>query len=458
MKRMAPKGGLAWLALSLCASPMAPFHRGTDEPPRAPSKPNIVVFLADDLGWNDVGYNGSEVKTPKLDSLATSGVQLKQFYVQSLCTPTRAAFLTGRYPFRYRMRIITPSNPGGMSTAERTLAQALKAQGYETAIVGKWHLGHNDPKYLPMQRGFDHQYGCYSGAIDYNTHKRGPSLDWHRDEKALVEKGYATTLLAGEASRLIEEHDTSIPLFLYLAFNAVHLPLNAPREYAKQYEWHPVPRRRTYAAMVTCMDDAIGSVMDSLTHKGMRENTLVFFASDNGGALNSGSDNAPYRGHKGQNYEGGIHVPAFFNWPGHLKPAIVETPLHITDLYPTLVRLAGGSLEQPLALDGLDIWKTLADGQPSPHEEIVLDMGEKRSAIRRGDWKIIKNNKKVELFNLADDPQETTDFGHNKDYRPKRVELLQRIRLYQKDVAPLPDEGKFIPQQDFEAPEVLGEN
>ncbi|MFT7662554.1 MAG: arylsulfatase B, partial [Planctomycetota bacterium] len=420
----------AFLVVCLCTLSITATLPASAEEPITQTKPNIVVFLADDLGWNDVGYHGSEIRTPKLDSLAASGVQLKQFYVQSLCTPTRAAFLTGRYPFRYRIGTITPSSQKGLSTAERTLAEALKAQGYETAIVGKWHLGHNNRKFLPLQRGFDHQYGCYGGAVDYITHMRGSTLDWHRNEKKLVTEGYATTLLANEASDLIEAHDTTIPLFLYLAFTAAHLPLQAPREYIKKYKTMPGVPRRIYAAMVTCMDDAIGQVMASLEKKGMRENTLVIFSSDNGGAINCGADNSPYRGSKGEDYEGAVRVPAFFNWPGHLKPAQVQAPLHIVDFYPTLLTLAGGSLEQPLALDGVDIWKTLTLEEPSPHEEIVLYMSQTRSAIRRGDWKIMKNNKKVELFNLADDPVEANDLGRNKAFRSNRMELLKRVAEY----------------------------
>ena len=427
----------------------------TPEETLEPQQPNIVIFLADDLGWRDVGYHGSEIKTPNLDSLAMAGVRLEQFYVQSICTPTRAALMTGRYPFRYGLRTITPWIQYGLPTEERTLADALKESGYRTAIVGKWHLGHNDPKYLPTQRGFDHQYGCYCGAIDYHTHKRGKGLDWHRDDKALNEKGYATLLIADEASRLIEEHDTSSPLFLYVAFTAPHMPLQAPEKYIEQYMTIRGKTRRTYAAMVACLDDSVGQIMDSLESRGMRENTLVVFSSDNGGAKNCGSNNTPFRGYKKSDHEGALRVPAFFNWPGHLEPAVVKEPLHIIDLFPTLVTVAGGSLEQPLELDGVDIWKTLTEGEPSPHEEIVLYMSQGRAAIRRGDWKLIIEDNNLQLYNLAEDPREF--FDQSAKRVPKLQELLKRIAFYKKLSVPTLGAGAQARPKGFPAPEVWGE-
>lgn len=446
------------ISLSCIAVVLAARWAPQEEPPEealASPKPNIVIFLADDLGWKDVGYHGSEIKTPKLDALAAAGVRLEQFYVQSICTPTRAALMTGRYPFRYGLRTITPWIPFGLPTEERTLADALKEAGYRTAIVGKWHLGHNDPKYLPTRRGFDHQYGCYCGAIDHNTHMRGKGLDWHRDDKALIEKGYAGQLIANEASRLIEEHDTATPLFLYVAFTAPHLPLQAPDNYIAQYAAIKNKSRRTYAAMVTCMDDSVGQIMDSLESRGMRENTLVVFSSDNGGAKNCGSNNNPYRGHKTSDYEGALRVPAFFHWPGHLDPAVVDVPLHIIDLFPTLVTVAGGSLEQPLDLDGVDIWKSLAEGEPSPHDELVLYMSRGRAAIRRGDWKILKEGGKVELYNLAEDPREQSDLSKRR--KPMLQQLLKRIAFYEKDSVPTLGAGAQSRPEGHEAPEVWGE-
>src|SRR5262245_17365335 len=195
-------------------------------PAQAASPPNVVYFLADDLGWADVGWHGSEIKTPSLDKLAAAGARLEQFYVQPVCSPTRAALMTGRYPMRYGLQVgvVRPWARYGLPLEERTLAQALQAVGYETALGGKWHLGHFRPDYLPTRRGFDHQYGHYNGAIDYFTHRRDGGLDWHRDDKALREEGYSTSLIAEEACRLIRRRDRRKPLFLYVPFNAVHAP------------------------------------------------------------------------------------------------------------------------------------------------------------------------------------------------------------------------------------------
>ena len=190
----------------------------------APAKPNIVFILADDLGYADVGWHGGEIKTPNLDKLANGGAKLEQFYVQPVCSPTRAAFMTGRYPMRHGLQVgvVRPWAQYGLPLDERTLPQALKEAGYETAITGKWHLGHFQPEYLPTRRGFDHQYGHYNGALDYFTHIRDEGFDWHKDDKVNRDEGYSTHLLATEAARLIRERDKKKPLFLYVPFNAVH--------------------------------------------------------------------------------------------------------------------------------------------------------------------------------------------------------------------------------------------
>jgi arylsulfatase A-like enzyme len=295
---------------------------------QAAPKPHIVFFLADDLGWKDVGYHGSEIKTPNLDRLSAAGVRLEQFYVQPVCSPTRAALLTGRYPMRYGLQVgvVRPWAQYGLPLAERTLAEALRSAGYRTAIAGKWHLGHFQPAYLPTRRGFDHQYGHYNGALDYWTHVRDGGLDWHRDDKALREEGYTTQLLAKEAVRLITAHDEAKPLFLYLPFNAPHAPLQAPEEYLDRCKEIKNKQRRTYAAMVSCLDDAIGTVTAALQKKGMAKNTLLIFSSDNGGPIKQGATNGPLRAGKGTLYEGGVRVAAWAAWPGKLKAGVVKAP------------------------------------------------------------------------------------------------------------------------------------
>src|SRR6188474_2306638 len=217
--------------------------------------PNVVFILADDLGRHDCGFmGGTQIKTPRLDKLASEGAKLDAFYVQPVCSPTRAAFMTGRYPMRHGLQVgvVRPWAQYGLPLEERTLPQALKEVGYETAICGKWHLGHFRPEYLPTHRGFDHQYGHYNGALDYFTHDRDGGFDWHRDDKVCRDEGYTTTLLGTEAVRLIDEHNTAKPLFLYVPFNAPHSPLQAPQEYLDRYSSITDPKRRTYAAMVNC--------------------------------------------------------------------------------------------------------------------------------------------------------------------------------------------------------------
>ncbi len=400
------------------------------------ARPNILFLLADDLGFADVGFTGgTEIRTPEIDELAASGTRLTHFYVQPVCTPTRAALMTGRYPMRYGLQIavIRPTSQFGLSLDERTLPRALREAGYVTAIDGKWHLGHFDRAYVPTQRGFDRQYGEYNGAIDYFTHIRDGELDWHRNDELVDEEGYTTHLFAREAVRFLREHDGRRPFFLYVAFNAPHQPLQVPDEYKAPYANLPEgDQRRTYAGMVAAMDEAIGQIVDALDAKGLRENTLIVFSSDNGG-LNPGviSSNGPLRGQKSQLYEGGVRVPAFAAWKGHLEPGTtVDAPLHMVDWYPTLLKLAGASLDQPLPLDGRDAWPTIAEGKASSREEILLNSTAYHGAIRVGDWKLILNGSvgvsageggrggrqpgvvnEVELFNLVTDPYETTNLA-----------------------------------------------
>lgn len=434
----------------------------------AASRPNIVFILADDLGWKDVGYHGGILKTPNIDKLAAEGTRLEQFYVQPVCSPTRSSLMTGRYPMRYGLQVgvVRPWANYGLPLEERTLAQALKEAGYTTAICGKWHLGHMDRRYLPTARGFDHQYGHYNGAIDYFTHIRDGALDWNRNDKPLREEGYTTDLIAAESARLIEQHDFSHPLFLYVPFNAPHSPFQAPASYLDMYKGIEEPRKRAYAAMVTCMDDAIEKIVSAIGKRGVGRNTLIFFCSDNGG-MDIVSENGPLRGQKGQLYEGGIRVPAIAAWPGVLKAgAVVEEPLHIVDMYPTLIKLAGGTLEQPLPLDGKDAWPTMAQGKPSPHEEILLNVTPANGAIRCGNWKLVWNagiganeagekakRNIFELFNLAEDPSEKNDLSEKN---PGKLEELKRRLEFYASQAAAPNVPPNTKPDDFTVPKVWG--
>lgn len=444
-------------------------------------RPNIVFILSDDHGWADVGWHSPEIKTPHLDRLAAAGAKLEQFYVQPVCSPTRAAFLTGRYPMRHGLQIgvVRPWAQYGLPLEERTLPQMLKAAGYTTAIVGKWHLGHFDPAYLPTRRGFDHQYGHYNGNIDYFSHERDGGFDWHRDDRVNRDEGYSTHLIAREAVRLIQEKSADQPLFLYVPFNAVHAPHQVPEQYKKPYAALAEPRR-TYAGMVAAEDEAVGQIVAALEAKGIRQNTLIVWSSDNGGpSPGRVTSNGPLRAGKGTLYEGGVRVCAFATWDGHIKPgSTVDAPLHIVDWYPTLARLAGASLDQKLSLDGRDAWAAIAAGAPSPHDAILLNTTPTSGAIRMGDWKLVLNgsandsedaetpapsaakkskkkksaDESVELFNLAQDPYEKTNLVATQP--AKVAELRARYATFAAQaVAP-----KVQPRDPaFQVPKIWGE-
>ena len=408
----------------------------------AEPRPNIVFIMADDLGNADLGYRGGEVKTPHIDTLAREGVRLESFYGQQVCTPSRAALMSGRYPMRYGLQtlVIFPSHTYGLPTDEPTLPQALREAGYYTWMVGKWHLGHADRKYWPQNRGFEHFYGNVMGEVDYFTRERGGVIDWQRNGEFIKEDGYYTTLIGDEAVRLIEQYDGKKPFFLYFASLAPHAPYQAPQSYLDRYKDVEEKARRSYMAMISALDDEIGRLVAALDKKGLRDNTIILFASDNGGAISgtfaSGSKskeereheeggieqgarapagNGALRGGKGGVYEGGVRVPAFVNWPGKLQPTVVDAPLHMVDVMPTLLALAGGQGSADRPMDGKNIWPTLADGKPSPNDDILINVEAFRGAIRKGNWKLIKVALlpgKTELFDLARDPGETTNVAH----------------------------------------------
>ncbi|HMR41160.1 MAG TPA: arylsulfatase [Ignavibacteria bacterium] len=388
-------------------------------------KPNIVIVLVDDLGNADLGYRGSKIKTPNIDKLANTGVRLEDYYGLPLCTPARAALLTGRYPMRYGLQsvVIFPSHTYGLDTDELTLPQALKNAGYKTAMAGKWHLGHADTKYWPQNRGFDHFYGNVMGEVDYYTKIRGGIIDWQRNGKFMKEEGYYTTLIGNEAVNIIDQHDTKDPLFLYVASLAAHTPLEAPEESIKAYEEiFPEKEKQIYAAMITEMDKQIGRITKALEEKGMLENTIIFFTTDNGGvknmkvhapgtkgAVHPPASNGDFRGGKATLYEGGVRLPAFINWPAVLKPAVINEPLHHVDIMPTLLAAAGGSGDENHPFDGMNAWGTIADSKPSPHDDILINVEFFRGAVRKGIWKFIKLATlpgKTELFDLSKDPGE----------------------------------------------------
>ena len=419
-------------------------------------RPNIVFLLIDDLGYADCGFNGGkEIKTPNIDRLAQSGAIIENHYVQPVCSPTRSTLLTGRYPTHTGVyTIVSPGAGWGLPLAERTLADALRSAGYRTALTGKWHLGEFEKAYQPNARGFDHQYGHFFGMLDYFTHERMNKLDWYRNGEPLKEEGYTTHLIAKEACKVIASGDSSKPLFLYVPFNGVHSPFQVPDSYLKPYA-HLKGNRQKLAGMLAAVDEAIGQIEAALKQAGRLENTLIVFSSDNGGP--SPGDNTPLRDFKGSIFEGGTRAAAFATWPGRI-PADqrVRQPMHMVDWYPTLIKLAGGSLEQKLPIDGLDVWPMLTKQAASPHDAIlsVSTQGPSRAAVRMGDWKLIvdggadaatppgkKKGKKaagkyesVALYDLSADPSEAKNLATAE---PERVKAM-RVRLAEltKDAVP----------------------
>ena len=253
----------------------------------ADGRPNIVLILADDLGWNDVSYHGGDIPTPAIDRIATEGVELDRFYACPVCSPTRAGLMTGRYPIRFGMQraVCRPFLEVGVPAAEETLPEMLARAGYrQRGIAGKWHIGHAFRRFHPLNQGFTSFVGHYNGNIDYYTHFREGQLDWHRGFESNVDEGYSTDLIADEAVRFIDQHAAAGPFFLYVPFNAPHTPLQGPDQWLAPFSAVEDENRRIYMAMVAAMDAAIGRILEALQRSGVEDDTLVWFASDNGGS------------------------------------------------------------------------------------------------------------------------------------------------------------------------------
>ena len=390
-------------------------------------RPNLVILVADDLGWNDVGYHGSDIRTPAIDRLAKSGVQLDRFYVCPICSPTRAGLLTGRYPHRFGLRntVIPPWRKFGLDLSEQTLPEVFAKAGYKRrACIGKWHLGHYKRAYHPIERGFTHFYGHYNGAIDYFTHLREGERDWHRNFEPSADAGYSTELLGDEAVRFIKGSPEGEPFLLYLPFNAPHGPLQAQRKYLDEYgydekagtfkkkgaakddygaEGQGNRKRQTFAAMVTAMDTQIGRILDTLDSEGLAENSIVLFFSDNGAALKIGGSNKPLPGGKHSVHEGGVRVPAVIRWPAGLHGSRkFDTLMGYIDVLPTLLGLAGR--EKPdggKPLDGIDLSGVLRGKTKAPDRTFYL--GQK--AVISQQWKLIEGK----LYRIDTDPTERKD-------------------------------------------------
>ncbi|XP_038049342.1 arylsulfatase I-like [Patiria miniata] len=377
------------------------------------AQPHIIFILADDLGWNDVSFHGSyQIPTPNLDELAYSGVMLTNYYVQPICTPTRSALMTGKYPIHTAMwhGVIIGPEPWGLGLNETILPQLMKQQGYSTHMVGKWHLGFFSEEYTPSQRGFDSYYGYYNGKGDYWTHYDSEvysGFDFHMNGSVYKSTygQYSTNLFTQRAEDVIASHNKSKPLFLYFAHQAVHSgndaqhALEAPKEYYDRFPNITDENRRMFAAMVAVMDESVGNVTRALKQAGLYDNSVIIFSTDNGGPAHgfdfNHANNYPLRGVKLTLWEGGVRGTAFVH-SNLLKktPRISHDMLHVSDWMPMIYGLAGGDVSTLKDLDGYDIWPTISLGQKSPRSEILLNIDTEAavSALRMGDLKIINGD------------------------------------------------------------------
>lgn len=411
----------------------------------APRRPNLIVIVGDDMGYADIGvHGGRDIPTPNINSLAAAGVRCTNGYVSGpYCSPTRAGLLTGRYQQRFGHEF----NPGGardpaqrdrigLSTDETTLADRLRAAGYETALVGKWHLGEAE-KFRPQRRGFDEFVGFLGGAHAYFPATRPAAAPVYDDDKPFNDYTYLTDLFARRAAEFVSR-ERDKPFFLYLAFNAVHTPMHATDAKLKQFAHIKDERRRQYAAVMSSMDDAIGTVLDALRRRGIENDTLIFFISDNGGPERANaSDNGPLRGGKATTWEGGIRVPFLAQWKGRLPAgAVYENPVIQLDIAPTCLAAAGVD-PKDAKMDGVNLLDAFSGkSATAPHETLYWRFGG-QMAIRHGDWKLVIAREPgrntagrvpddlagAMLFNLRDDPGETRDLAKEN---PQVVARLAR--------------------------------
>ena len=409
----------------------------------AAKKPNIVIIVGDDLGWADVGFHSDRIPTPHLDRIAREGVELDHFYVFPMCSPTRAGLMTGRYPIRFGMAraVIPPWRHFGLDPTEVTLPEALAKEGYEhRGVFGKWHLGHNARKWHPNNQGFTHFHGHYNGAIDYFNLTREGERDWHLNKTPSGEQGYSTDLIASAASRFIKEQAKgTAPYLCYVPFNAPHSPFQAPEKKLKKFAHLAVGNapgknknlRQKVAAMVSCMDDGIGRILQAIDDSGEGDDTLVWFFSDNGGVPAIADNNFPLRGNKLDVWEGGVRVAAAVRWPrgGICGGSTIRVPLSCIDVMPTLLKLTGAGVSGGLGnkpFDGQDVLDVLKATRGRLDRELYFYHGQagdqrEKNAIRTARWKLVVHGPNIAggewqsvkherfLFRIDRDPNETTN-------------------------------------------------
>jgi arylsulfatase A-like enzyme len=409
----------------------------------AQRKPNILILLADDLGYGELSCQGNpQVPTPQIDSIAKNGVRFTSGYVSGpYCSPTRAGVMTGRYQQRYGHEF----NPGpaqnapenfGLSLKETTIATRLKTAGYATGMFGKWHLGYAPP-FHPMQRGFDEYFGFLGGAHDYLDAAGDPHNPILRGTTPVDNIDYTTDAFGREAVAFIEKHKSE-PWFIYLPFNAVHAPLESIEKYLSRFASIEEKKRHTFAAMLSAMDDAVGNVLAKLRQLNLEEDTLIFFFSDNGGPTPSTtSRNDPLRGFKAQTWEGGIRIPFMVQWKGHLPAGKVDDrPVIQLDILPTALSAAGVPIKPEWKLDGVNLLPYLSGEKSTPpHQALYWRFGP-QIAIRMGDWKLVKapgggaeggesggkaTTDGAQLYNLTKDISEQNNLA---DKEPEKVKEL----------------------------------
>ncbi len=475
---------LPLLALLACSSGSEPDARA------AAPRPHIVILLADDLGWRDVGFHGGRIATPHIDRIANEGAALERFYVAPVCSPTRAGLMTGRYPIRFgAMRAVFPPwREGGMDTAEATIADVAAKAGYRhRGVFGKWHLGHSDVRYHPLRRGFTEFYGHYNGAVDYFTHEREGELDWHSGYETNRDQGYSTDLIADAAVKFIRAHAAEeTPFLLYVPFNAPHSPFQAKEEDLPLYadlaaaegDWAgaaavnpsaPGPRqvenRRILGAMVHALDQGVGRILDALDETGVAENTFVLFSSDNGGVGGVG-ENAPLRGAKASVFEGGIRVAAAARWPGKIPAGSkVSAPLANIDVLPTVMALTGVADHEGKALDGVDMLGALSGEQPAQERDLYNYIGQagldnEQISVMSAEWKLIVTGpvitddtvdasaRQTYLFRIDQDPNEKDNVAEG---HPERVaEMTAKLKAFRAlqpaNAVPPYNEGRDDPE------------
>ncbi|KIL41326.1 sulfatase [Gordoniibacillus kamchatkensis] len=404
-------------------------------------RPNVIIFYCDDLGYGDLGCYGSEaMKTPHLDRLAAEGIRFTNWYSNSpVCSPSRAALLTGRYPARAGVSHILGGKRGtaGLPLGQTTLAQTLKANGYRTALFGKWHLGAS-AEYGPNAHGFEEFYGFRAGCIDYYSHifywEQGRGVNpvhdlWHNETEVWDNGRYMTELITEKSVEYIEEAREEQPFFLYVAYNAPHYPMHAPKRYVDRFPDLP-PDRRIMAAMIAAVDDGVGEIVEALKRKGMYEDTVIFFSSDNGPSTEArnwldgtedlyyGGSAGLFRGHKASLFDGGIREPAILSYPAGLQGGRVSGELcAMMDLYPTLLELAGiGEGEGAAAgCDGASLCPMLQGAAPMPERRLYWEYGD-QLAVREGKWKLVLNGK-LDFSRAAADPVHLSDLEHDPGER-----------------------------------------